>query len=79
MTKNILLRDGEASLPRAVACAVYPQGGEEECTVSLAELARLLDTAGAESVPSPRVGISLTVPPVSAAARCGNCPRSARR
>ena len=30
MTKNILLRDGEAALPRAVACAIFPQGGEAE-------------------------------------------------
>ena len=50
MTKNILLRDGEAALPRAVACAIFPQGGEAECEASLAELARLLDTAGAELV-----------------------------
>ena len=32
---------------RAVECAVFPQGGEAECEASLAELTRLLDTAGA--------------------------------
>ncbi len=35
---------------RAVACAVFPQGGEAECEASLTELSRLLDTAGATRV-----------------------------
>lgn len=48
MTKNILLREGEAARPRAVACAIFPQGGEAACEASLSELARLLDTAGAD-------------------------------
>lgn len=34
---------------KAVLCAVYPQGGEESCLVSLRELERLLDTAGGET------------------------------
>ena len=38
------------SAVRAVSCAVYPQGGERECEASLAELTRLLDTAGAVEV-----------------------------
>ena len=48
MNKNILLRDGELSRPKAVAAAIFPQGGEQACETSLAELERLLDTAGAE-------------------------------
>ncbi len=48
MAQNILLRDDGEALPRAVACAIYPQGGERACEISLGELARLLDTAGAE-------------------------------
>lgn len=48
MAQNILLRDDTASRPRAVACAIFPQGGERACEISLGELARLLDTAGAE-------------------------------
>ncbi len=48
MAQNILLRDDVQELPRAIACAIYPQGGERECETSLGELSRLLDTAGAE-------------------------------
>ena len=48
MAENILLREDAPEIPRAVACAIFPQGGERECEASLAELARLLDTAGAE-------------------------------
>jgi len=48
MNKNILLRDGELSRPKAVAAAIFPQGGEQACETSLAELERLLDTAGAD-------------------------------
>ena len=48
MAQNILLRDDGASRPRAIACAIFPQGGERACEISLGELARLLDTAGAE-------------------------------
>ncbi len=33
---------------KAVCVSIYPQGGEGECLVSLEELRRLLDTAGAE-------------------------------
>ncbi|MBO5111294.1 MAG: GTPase HflX [Clostridia bacterium] len=33
---------------KAVLVGVHPQGGEEECSRQLAELARLLDTAGGE-------------------------------
>lgn len=50
MNKTVLLRDTESERPRAVACAIYPQGGEAACEASLAELKRLLDTAGAELV-----------------------------
>jgi len=52
MNKNILLRDDrtEKEEIRAVACAVFPQGGEAECEASLGELERLLDTAGATLV-----------------------------
>ena len=49
MNKN-LFSDTPEALPRAIACAIYPQGGERECLVSLAEVGRLLDTAGAEMV-----------------------------
>jgi hypothetical protein len=49
MNKN-LFSDMQNELPRAIACAIYPQGGERECMVSLAEVGRLLDTAGAEMV-----------------------------
>ncbi len=48
MAQNILLRDDTTSRPRAIACAIFPQGGERACEISLGELARLLDTAGAE-------------------------------
>ena len=48
MNKNIFVRDSENVRPRAVAVAIYPQGGEEACEASLAELERLLDTAGAD-------------------------------
>ncbi len=48
MAENILLREDTDGLVRAVACAIFPQGGERECEASLGELARLLDTAGAE-------------------------------
>jgi len=48
MAQNVLLRDDVQEMPRAVACAIFPQGGERECEISLSELARLLDTAGAE-------------------------------
>lgn len=33
---------------KAVLVSIYPQGGEGECLASLAELARLLDTAGGQ-------------------------------
>ncbi len=49
MNKN-LFSDDTCALPRAVGCAIYPQGGEAECMVSLSEVGRLLDTAGAEMV-----------------------------
>ena len=49
MNKN-LFSDMQNGLPRAIACAIYPQGGERECLVSLSEMGRLLDTAGAEMV-----------------------------
>lgn len=33
---------------KAILVSIYPQGGEAECLASLAELARLLDTAGGQ-------------------------------
>lgn len=48
---EILNNAGENEIPvRAILCALYPQGGEEECMKSLNELERLLDTAGGENV-----------------------------
>ncbi len=38
MNKNILLRENEQSRPRAVAAAIFPQGGEAECETSLLNL-----------------------------------------
>ncbi|MBQ3956553.1 MAG: hypothetical protein II680_11735, partial [Clostridia bacterium] len=35
-----------ATRKKAVLCAIYPQNGEAESDVSLAELERLADTAG---------------------------------
>lgn len=35
---------------KGILCAIHPQGGEEECLISLRELERLLDTAGGETV-----------------------------
>ncbi len=48
MAQNILFREDTEKRPRAIACAIFPQGGEEACRVSLGELERLLDTAGAD-------------------------------
>lgn len=50
MAQNVLLREDTPEMPRAIACAIFPQGGERECEVSLGELERLLDTAGAALV-----------------------------
>lgn len=47
--KNIIQNEASA-LTKTVMCAVYPQGEEAACTVSLNELERLLDTAGGECV-----------------------------
>lgn len=54
MSDNVLFREDAPEIPTAVACAIFPQGGEHECEASLAELERLLDTAGA------KLGASLT-------------------
>ncbi len=48
MSDSVLFREDNSVRPRAVACAIFPQGGEGACETSLAELARLLDTAGAQ-------------------------------
>ncbi len=40
----------ESQARRAVLVSIYPQGGEAACLASLEELARLLDTAGGESM-----------------------------
>lgn len=37
-------------MKKGILCAIHPQGGEDECLVSLRELERLLDTAGGETV-----------------------------
>ena len=49
MNHSVLHREDDAPV-RAVSCAVFPPSGERECEASLAELSRLLDTAGAVEV-----------------------------
>ena len=43
-------RIAENGTKKGILCAIHPQGGEEECLISLRELERLLDTAGGETV-----------------------------
>ncbi len=50
MAENVLFREDRDENPRAIACGIFPQGGEEAAAVSLGELRRLLHTAGADLV-----------------------------
>lgn len=50
MGQDILRETGMDTVSRAIACAIYRHGQENECEVSLGELERLLDTAGASLV-----------------------------
>ena len=37
-------RIAENGTKKSILCAIHPQGGEEECLISLRELERLLDS-----------------------------------